>query len=185
MPYSFILEENFVKKDIKMHKSSGRVWPYAIAIAITLVFGFCVTTIFVTESTNVQESDAYMTHYQDADMNANKLIHQRMLFDKKYTIKYITENISAETSSVEYKVTDKDGNLVNNARVKIAISRPETSTLNQELDAPSIKNGVYSFNKVKFPKAGVWNIIAKVTIGDYSRFYNIKADTRNSNSYEF
>lgn len=168
-----------------MSLSSGKIWPYSIGIAITLVFGFCVTTIFVTESSQIQESDAYMTHYQDADMNANKLIHERMMFDKKYRLSYLSKSISGENAVIEYKVTDINGNLINNAKMKIAISRPETDALDQTLENPTIKEGLYSFNGAKFSKAGVWNIIAKITIGKYSRFYNIKADTRNTNSYEF
>jgi hypothetical protein len=34
-------------------------------------------------------------------------------------------------------------------------------------------------------KAGVWNIIAKVSVGDDYRFYNIKADTRIKEAFEF
>ena len=41
-------------------KSNGRVWPYIIGLSITLVFGFCVATIFVTSRADVQESDAYI-----------------------------------------------------------------------------------------------------------------------------
>jgi len=165
--------------------SNGRVWPYAIGIAITLVFGFCVATIVVTSKANIQESNAYMTHYQDADMNANEYIKAKIDFDKKYKIEYITQSIAGENPVVKYKVTDIEGKPVDNAELVIAVSRPETSEFDQELSKPEVKDGVYTFRDVKFPKAGAWDIIAKVTIGDDYRFYNIKADTRNPRAYEF
>lgn len=168
-----------------MSESSGRIWPYAIGIAITLVFSFCIATVFITESSQVQESDAYMTHYQDADINANKLIHARILFDKKYNISYLPEKISGKNPLIKYKITDKNSLPVEKAILKIKISRPETKEFNQEIDSPTVKDGVYTFSGAKFAKAGVWNIILKVQIGDDTRFYNIKADTRNANFYEY
>lgn len=165
--------------------SSGRVWPYAIGIAITLVFGFCVATVFVTESSKVQESDAYMTHYQDADMHANELIHQRMLFDKRYKIDYISESIAGSAPKIRYRVSDLEGHPIDDASIKLSISRPETEAFDQTLEHPQVEDGLYTFVDAKFPKAGLWNIIAKVSVGEYERFYNVKVDTRSTNSYEF
>jgi len=168
-----------------MSKSSGRVWPYAIGGAITLVFGFCVATIIVTGKADIQESNAYMTHYQDADANANKLIEARIAFDKACNVVFIDNKLKNENSIVQYKVTDKNGNAINSAKLKVLISRPETHSFDQELKDPKIENGVYTFENVAFAKEGVWNFIAKIDVGDLSRFYNIKADTRYNNSYEF
>jgi len=168
-----------------MSKSNGRIWPYAIGASITLVFGFCVATIIVTQKANIQTSDAYMTYYQDADANINDLIEARIAFDKKYKIKYISKGIAAEGSTLSYKVTDLNDKVINNATVILSTSRPEMNDFNQNLDNPTVENGIYTFSDLKFPKAGVWNLIAKVQIGDNYRFYNIKADTRNTNSYEF
>nr|WP_275755648.1 FixH family protein [Sulfurimonas sp. SAG-AH-194-C21] len=165
--------------------SKGRAWPYAIGAAITLVFSFCIATIFITESSAIQESDAYMTKYQDADLNANDFIKKRMAFDILYKIEYITGKISGDSPVIAYRVTTKDGTVLNNATIKIAISRPETDKFDKTLENPSVDNGVYSFTMEKFPKQGVWNIIAKVSIDDIERFLNIKTDTRNPRSYEF
>lgn len=168
-----------------MSKSSGRIWPYAIGISITLVFGFCVATIMVTQKAHIQESDAYMTHYQDADANANKLIKAQIAFDKKYKIEYITDGIKEKNSVIQYRLTDKEANPINNAKIIVATSRPETAKFNQKLETPTVKDGVYTFSGAEFPKVGVWNIIAKVDVGDESRFFNIKADTRIKEAFEF
>ncbi len=168
-----------------MSKSSGRIWPYAIGLSITAVFGFCVATIVVTKSANVQESDAYMTHYQDADANANELIQAGIAFDKKYKIAFMSDGIGQPNPIIKYSVTDVNSNPVENAKILIATSRPETKEFDQKLENPTYENGVYIFNGAKFPKAGVWNIIAKVNVGDDTKFFNIKADTRNNITYEF
>lgn len=166
-------------------QSNGRIWPYIIGGAITLVFGFCVATVVVTSKAHIQQSDLYMTDYQSADAKANEYIKAKIAFDKKYNIEYITEKIGAEPSAVIYKITDKAGNPVDNAQISIAISRPETAEFNKTFENPKSENGVYTFSDVRFPKVGVWNIIAKVKIGNDSRFYNIKADTRIKEAFEF
>ena len=165
--------------------SNGRLWPYIIGIAITLVFGFCVATVVVTSKANIQSSDAYMTNYQDADAKANDLIKARQHVDKKYKVAYVTESIGGAAPEIKYSVVDLSGKPVNDAKIVIAISRPETSEFNQKLQNPKVDNGIYTFSGAKFPKVGVYNIIAKVQVGDDYRFLNIKADTRIKEAFEF
>jgi len=166
------------------NQSSGKIWPIAIAISITMVFLLGVGTIIVTSKADIQPSERYMTYYQDADAKANDLINARIDFDNKYKISYISDGI-ATGKTVSYKLTDVEGNPINNAKLLLATSRPETNVFDQRLDEPQVKDGVYTFDGLKFPKAGVWNLEAKITVADKSRFYNIKADTRTTNSYEF
>jgi len=164
---------------------SGKLWPYGVGIAITMVFGFCVATVIVTSKADLQPSDSYMTSYQDADKNANELIQAKLAFDQKYDVAYITESIGSKNPVVKYKVTDKAAKPVNDAKIIIAISRPETAKYNMKLENPKVKDGVYSFEGASFPKAGVWNIIARVEVGNDYRFLNIKADTRIKEAFEF
>jgi len=164
--------------------SNGKIWPYAISIAIAMVFSFGVITVIITTNANVQKSDDYMTSYQDADENVNKFINAKMLFDQKYSIKYISKGISSD-KSIEYKIVDKNNHAINNAKIMIAISRPETHDLDQRLEKPTVKNGIYSFSGAKFTKAGIYNIIAKVVIGKDYRFYNLKTDTRDIKFKEY
>lgn len=165
--------------------SSGKIWPYLLAGAITAVFGMCVWTVKVTSSANIQESDAYMTKYQEADAKANDYINARIAFDKKYNIAYVTEGIGGDQPILKYKVTDKAGNPVSDAKIIVQLSRPETAEFDQKLDRLTQQEGIYSLEGAKFPKVGVWNIIAKISVGDDYRFYNIKADTRIKEAFEF
>jgi len=164
---------------------SGKLWPYGVGIAITLVFGFCVATIMVTSKANIQPSDDYMVKYQEADAKANDYIQAKIAFNKKYNLEYITESIGGENPIIQYRVKSIDGKPVNNAEIVISISRPETSEFDQKLENPKIENGVYSFEGAKFPKAGVWNIIAKIKVGDDYRFLNMKTDTRIKEAFEY
>lgn len=168
-----------------MSKSSGRIWPYAIGISITMVFGFCVATIMVTSSANIQESDAYMTHYQEADAKANEFIESRIAFDKKYNIEYLGGALIKENGELSYRVSDKSQNAIDDAQIILVVSRPETAAFNQEFKNPEVKDGVYTFKGVNFPKDGVWNLMAKVNVGSESRFLNMKADTRIKEAFEF
>jgi nitrogen fixation protein FixH len=160
------------------NKNSGRLWPYAIAIAITMVFGFCVATVMVTSKADIQQSDAYMTNYQDADAKANDLIKARIAFDKKYKLKYVTETLTQNGCAVKYELTTLDGKPVKDAKMVLAISRPETEKYNEQIKNPVIKDNLYVFNDVKFPKTGAWNLLLKVNIGNDSRFFDIRTDTR-------
>ena len=165
--------------------SSGKIWPYIIGGSITLVFGFCVATIMVTSKADIQESNAYMTKYQEADLRANELINAKIEFNKKYDFAYVTEGIGGENPILKYKVTDKNGSAVENAKIILHISRPETAEFDQKLNEATFEDGVYILSGAKFPKVGVWNIIAKVEVGDDYRFLNIKADTRIKEAFEF
>ena len=162
-----------------MNKNSGKIWPIAIGISIAGVFAMSVATIIITGKADIQKSDAYMTYYQDADAKANNFIESRILFDKKYNIKYINNGISKNGSDIAFKITTKDNKVVNSANVVISISRPETEIFNKKYENPTVKDGVYTFKNIKFPKDGVWNIIAKFKVQKDSRFLNIKADTRD------
>jgi hypothetical protein len=157
---------------------SGKLWPYAIGGAISLVFSFAVITVIVTAKADIQKSDAYMTYYQDADENINDYINEKILFDKKYNIKFLPTILGKKGALVQYKVTDTMGNPVDNASMILAISRPETEIYNKTIKETTVKNGLYTFKDVTFPKVGLWNLILKVSVGKNSRFYNVKIDTR-------
>jgi len=165
--------------------SNGKIWPYAIGIAITGVFALGVGTIIVTGKADIQPSDAYMTYYQDADAKANEYIKDRASFNKKYNIEYVNNGIKQPKSDIGFKVTDKNGKVIENADIVIAVSRPETEIFNKKYDKPKLKDTVYTFEDVEFKKAGIWNVIAHITVGKENRFFNIKLDTRNDKVKQF
>ena len=168
-----------------MNLSNGKIWPYAIGTSIIIIFGACVATIAVATKLPVEKSDTYMMKYQDADANANELIKARIAFNKKYNIEYINSGLSLENSTLKYRVTDLENNPVDNADIKVIITRPNNHKNDQELVEPKYENGIYTFDNITLALAGRWDIMAKVNIGENQRFYNIKADTRENKVTEY
>ncbi len=165
--------------------NSGRIWPYAIAASIILVFGFCVATVVITQQRPVEESDTYMMSYHEGDTKANELIQARIDFNKKYKLEYVTDGLHINGSVVKYRVVDLNSKPVNNAKIKVIITRPNNHKYDKELVNPSVKDGVYSFASVKLPKEGRWDVMAKISVGDLQRFYHVKADTRSKEAFEY
>ncbi len=168
-----------------MKKNKTTLWPYAIGGAITLVFGFCVATVIVTSSLPVENSDTNMMYYQEADANANKLIKAKIAFDKKYKIEYLTDGISCEATNLKYRIIDLEGNPVDNAKIKVIVTRPNKHKYDQELNNAVFKDGIYSFPTITLAQKGRWNIMAKVNVGDLQRFFNVKTDTRAKEAFEY
>ena len=168
-----------------MNLSNGRIWPYTIVFLIVMVFGFCVVTVMIANTLPVEKSDAYMTSYQDANTNANKLIQARIDFNKKYKLEYVTDQINSKGTVFKYKITDLDLNPVSDASVKLVITRPNTHKYDIELDNSKYENGVYLFPNTILPKEGRWDIMAKINVGEFERFYNIKTDTRKKEFKEY
>mgnify|MGYP000090128824 CR=1 FL=1 len=168
-----------------MGKSNGKIWPYAIAISIFLVFIAAVATVIIANKLPVEDSDTYMMNYHEADAKANDLIQARIDFDKLYKIKFIPNGLNLKSSTVQYSIIDKDSNPVNNAKIKIIVTRPNKHKFDQEFTNVNIENGLYTFSNITLEKEGRWDIMAKVTIGDKQRFFNVKADTRAKEAYEY
>ncbi|MFA6138802.1 MAG: FixH family protein [Sulfurimonas sp.] len=168
-----------------MNKNSGKIWPYAISISIALIFGAAVATVVIATSSPVEKSDAYMMDYHEADAKANELIEARIAFDKKYKIEYITDSLNCNGSVVKYKVSDLNSNKVSDANITVVVTRPDSHQFDRELSNPTIENGVYSFDSINLEKEGRWDIMAKVSVGDLQRYYNVKADTRVKEAFEY
>lgn len=168
-----------------MSLSNGRAWPYAIGASILFIFGACVATIVVTSNMPVEKSDTYMMGYQEADASANKIIEAQIAFDKKYKVEYIPNNLNVEKSVIKYKVYDGAFNPVNNADIKVVVTRPNNHKYDQELLNPTVENGVYTFSAITLAQPGRWDVMAKVNVDELQGFYNVKVDTRVNEAKEY
>ncbi|MCK9374034.1 MAG: FixH family protein [Sulfuricurvum sp.] len=168
-----------------MNKDPGRKWPIIIALSILGVIGLSVVTVKIAINNPVEMSDYGMQNYHEYDRDANAIIGAKISFDEKFDISFLTPQISEKGTVIEYKVSDKSGNAVNNARIEAVLTRPDTADFNIKLSNPSVVEGEYTFIAVDLPKIGRWDILAKVSVGSDHRYYNLKADTRNPNTFEF
>ncbi|MDD5717205.1 MAG: FixH family protein [Sulfuricurvum sp.] len=168
-----------------MFKNPGTKWPVIIALSIAGVVGMSIMTIKIASKNPVEMSDYGMQSYHEYDADVNKIIASKIEFDKRYELSFLTPQITEKEAIVTYKVTDKEGKAVNDAVIEALFTRPDMNQYDINLSNPVIKDGVYTFSPVDLPKAGRWDIMAKVTIGDVQRYFNLKTDTRNPQTIEF
>lgn len=168
-----------------MSLSSGKIWPYAISVSIALIVCAGIATIVIAVKAPVEKSDIYMMDYHDADDKANKIIENSIAFNKKYRVEYISDGLKKDSAIIKYRVTDMDSNPINNAKFKVIITRPTTTKQDHEMVQSAVENGVYTFGPAPLQEAGRWDIMAKITVDGAQKFYNLKADTRNSEVVEY
>jgi len=168
-----------------VNKNKGMIWPYAIGTSIVLVFGAAMATVAISIKSPVELSNTYMMGYHEANDRADEIIKSRISFDKKYKIEYLTEKLSLENTVLKYRITDVNNKPVDNAKMKVVITRPNNHKYDQELENPKVENGVYSFENITLAVAGRWDIMAKLNIDENQRFYNLKADTRAKEAFEY
>ena len=167
-------------------KSDGRIWPYAIIIAILLVVVAAGVTIYVAVQNPVEMSDMDMQNYHHYDRNANDIISAKIYFDRKYDLSYHSHSFKQDDAVVAYKLVDKQGNAVNNAKMNIMVTRPGNHDTDLPFDAPSsVDNGIYIFHVGALPLAGRWNILTRIIVGENERYFNLKVDTRNDGAFEY
>ena len=168
-----------------INKNAGKKWPWIIGISTIIVIGFSIATIKVAINNPVEMSEYGMQGYHEYDNHVNEIINAKIEFDKKYTIAFLTPQIREKGSVISYAINDKAGNAVEDANVSVVLTRPDTCKLDIALDNPIIEKGVYTFKAIDLPKVGRWDIMAKITVGENQRYYNLKADTRYANTTEF
>jgi nitrogen fixation protein FixH len=168
-----------------INKNAGKKWPWIIGISTVIVIGFSIATIKVAINNPVEMSQYGMQSYHEYDDHVNDIINAKIEFDKKYTITFLTPQITNKASIIAYEIKEKSGKPVDDANLSVVLTRPDTVKRDIALDKPVVVNGVYTFKAIDLPQAGRWDIMAKIIIGENQRYYNLKADTRNPNTFEF
>ncbi len=165
-------------------KQTAKRWPILISLSIFVIFLAAIATVIVALKNPVEMSDLGMQEYHKYDMNVNKIIASRVAFNRKYEIEYLGK-LDQANAIVAYKITDKAGQVVNDAKINIMITRPNDHATDIPLEGATIDKGIYTFKSVSLPKPGRWDIMANVVIADNQRYYNLKADTRQANVFEY
>lgn len=169
----------------KKNINAGKKWPWIIGLSIIGVIGLSVATVKVAINNPVEMSDYGMQNYHDYDDNVNDIINAKIAFDQNYTIAFLTPQIQEKKSVLVYQVCDKSGKAIDDAKVEVVLTRPDTTKFDLNLTKPIVRDGKYTFNAIDLPKIGRWDILAKVSIGDKQRYYNLKTDTRYPGTFEF
>lgn len=166
-------------------QSKGRIWPYAIVLSILFIVAASVATVVVAVKNPVEMSDMDMQGYHHYDANANDIIAAKIAFDRHYSIAYASNELNRENAVIAYTISDKAGNRIDDAKINIVVTRPDNRKNDIVSAAPKVEEGLYVFEIGKLPLAGRWNIMAHIVVGQYERYYSLKADTRYPNVFEY
>ena len=163
----------------------GIHWPIGIISSVILIIIACALTIYVALLQPVQEDQDMMADYHSLNDSVNDIIIAGVKFNARYKLSYIGEGVSTKGSSITYRIEDMEANPVNDAVIKVVLSRPITSDNQLVLENPRITDGTYVFENVKVALEGRWNILTKVSVGDDYRHMNLKSDTMDKDVYEY
>ncbi len=149
----------------------GKYWPWMILgfvfIGITLGFWTVKSAIKMP----VYESNEYMMKYQTADKDANNIKEAQKLFDSRYNIELVDMNLSdfkpkflkrkigdivalSSINSIKYKITDKDGNIVEDMNVTLLLTRPHTQTEDQLFENVKLNGNYYQIDNLVLKSEG-------------------------------
>lgn len=173
------------RKVNKINANAGKKWPWIIGLSIIGVVAACVVTVKVALNNPVEMSKYGMQSYHNYDDNVNDIINAQIGFDQNYTIAFLTPQVTQKGTVIVYEISDKANRAISNAKVEVVLTRPDTTGFDLNLSSPTVSEGRYTFNAVDLPRAGRWDILAKITIGEHQRYYNLKADTRYPEITEF
>lgn len=156
-----------------MHKVSKErnYWPHTIIGMILATVVACGWTIKIAMSNPVEMDTFYMEKYQKVDQNINEIMELQEKFNAKYDLRYSTESFVMGKNSFSIKLLDKEnGKEIENAKVTLLLSRPETNKDNKEMKPSKIENGNYIFDVIEILKPGRWQILTKIEIGEFKGY---------------
>lgn len=160
-------------------EKKGRLWPIAIVLSIVAVVLLCVYTVMVAISKPVEPSDRFMQDYHSADNNINDIIANRIAFDKHYSLTILPMQLKKGENIVNFEIKEKsNGKPVGNATLSLKLTRPDSTKSDVVPKSINYVDGIYKATIDDLPLEGRWDIMVKVNIGKFQRYYEYKADTR-------
>lgn len=156
-----------------MHKvtKERNYWPHTIIGMILATVVACAWTIKIALDNPVEMDTFYMEKYQKVDQNINEIMELQEKFNAKYDLRYSTESFVMGKNSFSIKLLDKEnGKEIENAKVTLLLSRPETNKDNKEMKPSKIENGNYIFDVIEILKPGRWQILTKIEIGEFKGY---------------
>ena len=169
-------------------------WPHMIIgfLLVAIVLGYW--TVKTASSMPVQETNKYMMKYQQADININEILESKARFDKKYTIKItgvktmvMTDNVYSKRAqqdsvvlkygpnSFSYIVSDKNGNIVDDANVSFLLTRPHTDRDDQMIEKVAFADGKYTTPDINISKPGRYTLQFRAKIGNDTGYWELPA----------
>ncbi len=159
-----------------MSNIGAKAWPIGITLSIIAVAGLCVWTVKVAESLPVELDNTYFASYRDFDMNANKIILEQKAFDEKYIVELPKKDFIIGQNEVEIKLTDKQNNPVQEAKIDVVVTRPHTTATDHKLNLIEFKNGIFKFEPFEIKDLGRWQIQSKIVVNDLTSYNKLEVN---------
>lgn len=178
-------------------KNQNTIW-FLFVMSI-LGFSISMITWTVTQAVSlpVQESNNYILKYQMADLNINKIMELEAKFNAKYKIELKNstfidldeehQNTNAKRAqtkpvkltrgenSFDYAISQKDGTIMNNAKVTFLLTRPHSRDDDKLEENVVFKDGHYVTKAVELSKKGRYTLQLKVEIDGLIGYSEIPA----------
>ena len=157
-------------ESLKKFIKEKNYWPHTVILMIVGIIIASGFTIKIAVENPVHEDDIFLDTYQNVDENINEILISQHQFTQKYEIK-VNDKLNFGENSLKIKVIDKsNGNLVENAKVTLLVTRPETTEFDQKIENLKYENGSYIANSIKIEKKGRWFVMPKVEINELTGF---------------
>jgi len=143
-------------------ESERSYWPHMIVgfLGIWIMLGYWTVSSAINMPVN--ESNAFQSKYQQADMHINEIIEAQQRFDAKYRITAVDFKKSnfkpneflkrshgeiialAKQNQLQYRLQTLAGAAVNDANISFLLTRPHTVVDDQKFDTLKADNGIYT-----------------------------------------
>jgi hypothetical protein len=166
-------------------------WPHMIMGFLIIGISLGYWTVKSATSHPVEESNEYLTKYQQADLHFNEIHQKKARFDKAYTIDLTGVTLAkvplehAKRAKFEvsvllakganrfiYVIKQKNGNIVPDANVTFLLTRPHTAKEDQVRTDVPFQDGVYVVNDINITKPGRYILRLKAVIDDNTIGYS-------------
>jgi len=180
-----------------------QLWLAFFFFIFGITFAMIIWTVKSAVNTPVYEDRSFMTSYQDVDENYNQMLISNAKFNSKYNteVNINGRKVGMELSDLRYgqrslekkstnqnmlvvgenkislSIVDKNKKPITDAKVEFQITRPIEDMYDINLDSFTVENDIYIAN-ANIERAGNWNIIGKITIGDDIGYLYIKTNTQ-------
>lgn len=153
-------------------------WPYGIVTITIAVVGLVVWTIKTAAMSPAEEDRSYFMNYHDVDEKINDIREMEHIFKQRYRVVPLSHSLDMGENRFRIRITDVNGEDVDNAQIKIRVTRPHTNQDDIPLgDMSYAEDGSYLSQPFEIKKTGRWKIESLVTVEGYSLFYTQDINT--------
>jgi nitrogen fixation protein FixH len=156
-------------------KSERSYYPYVVVGMILGCVVACGFTIKIAVDNPVEMDTFYMEKYQQVDHSINTILELQEKFNAKFDLAYSTEKFDMGQNSITLTLTDKSGAPINDAKMTMMISRPDSNKENKQFNPSKVENGHYTFGPFEINKPGRWQILSKIELGEFKGYHKNEA----------